>query len=179
MYCLCGCGALTPIATKTRAHLGTIEGQPVRYLQGHGKRGRLGSYKKNRYLIEDRGFPTPCWVWQLGQVGAGYGGEWDNGRRRMVSAHILAYERAFGPVPAGLELDHLCHVRLCINPDHLEAVTHAENVARSDYKSSSFNAKKTHCPKGHPYAGANLYVEKSGTRRCRECRRQRHANRSK
>ena len=88
----------------------------------------------HRWTIEDRGYETPCWIWQLAQMGQGYGCEWDRGRGRMVQAHILAFEREYGPTPPGLELDHLCRVRLCVNPDHLEAVSHAENVRRGNYR---------------------------------------------
>lgn len=173
MYCQCGCGQLAPIAKKTRAHLGHHKGEPVRFLPGHSKRGHFGAYKTARWREEDRGLETPCWVWQLAQTGAGYGCEWDRERGRMVGAHILAYERENGPVPEGLELDHLCRVRLCVNPAHLQAITHAENVRRGDYRTNSSNARKTHCPKGHPYSGVNLYIEPgSGTRRCRTCRRE-------
>jgi len=176
MYCRCGCGSVTSIATKTRSHLGHVKGAHVPYIRGHANGLKSGPYKQIRWVEEDRGYSTPCWVWQLGQMGGGYGCEWNKARGRMVGAHIPAYERAYGPVPGGLEVDHLCHVRLCVNPTHLEAVTHAVNVARSDHKTTSFNAKKTHCPKGHPYSGDNLYVEKTGQRRCRTCRALRRAS---
>lgn len=169
--CECGCGQAPPLATKTRQHLGTVKGEPIRFVPGHANLGRLGAYKKERWTVEDRGYISPCWVWLLAQIGKGYGCEWDNSRKRMVGAHILAYERAYGPVPEGLEIDHLCRNPLCVNPEHLEAVTHAENVRRSDHKSTSFNSKKTHCPQGHPYAGDNLVIEKSGCRKCKACRR--------
>lgn len=87
-----------------------------------------------------------------------------------VRAHRYAFE-TFGVVPVGLELDHLCRVRCCVNPEHMEAVTHAENMRRGAH------ATKAHCPHGHPYDDENTYVcRDSGgglQRLCRECRRQR------
>src|SRR2546426_6874926 len=94
-----------------------------------------------------------CWLW-LGHIDkkSGYGkfGLYCSpNRSRTVSAHAYAYEATHGRVPAGLELDHLCRVRSCVNPFHLEAVTHRQNVLRGNGISAK-RALKTHCPKGHP-----------------------------
>ena len=91
------------------------------------------------------------------------------GHRNQKSPHIVAYELRHGSVPCGLELDHKCNTPLCINPDHLEAVTHRENVKRSQ-SPFGINARKTECPKGHPLAGDNLYLTPNGRRNCRICR---------
>lgn len=80
------------------------------------------------YLIEDRGYVTPCWTWQWGKTSKGYGGIRRNGRN--LSAHRYVYEIHKGPIPAGLDLDHLCRHRDCVNPEHLEPVLNAENVRR-------------------------------------------------
>ena len=80
----------------------------------------------------DRCSPVPvsgCWLWTLSTKGSGYA-QVGYGKRRSVSAHILAYQFKYGPVPKGLELDHLCRVPCCINPDHLEPVKHRENMLR-------------------------------------------------
>lgn len=81
-----------------------------------------------RWVAEDRGHDTPCWIWQLHIRSNGYGMEKVDGRMRY--AHIAAWERVHGLVPRGRQLDHLCRVRDCVNPDHLEPVTPQTNVHR-------------------------------------------------
>lgn len=124
MKCECGCGGDTRLAPKTRSAKGHVKGQPIRFIAGHQRR------KAARYRLEDRGYQTPCHIWQGAILPNGYGQEWDNDRNRMVAAHRRTYERAHGPIPGHLELDHLCRVRACVNPGHLEAVTHLENMRR-------------------------------------------------
>ena len=110
--------------------------------------------------------PTGCWVW-MGHIRAdGYGWFYKDGRAKL--AHRAAYELLVGAVPAALELDHLCRMRHCVNPAHLEAVTRLENVRRGE--GGKHNIVKTHCPRGHPYDEANTYPIPSGGRGCRACR---------
>lgn len=104
-----------------------------------------------------------CWEWLGSHDRNGYA---IFGR---TVAHRVAYALTSGPVPDGLELDHLCSNRGCVNPAHLEPVTRRENVHRSR-SFAAINARKTHCPKGHPYSGDNLYVSRSGDRHCVTCR---------
>lgn len=106
-----------------------------------------------------------CHRWQRKPNNCGYGSFYGKG------AHVVAYERAYGPVPPGHEVDHLCRVRDCVNPDHLEAVTHRENLIRSPRTLASINRAKTVCLRGHPYNEANTYVTPEGHRQCRACRR--------
>ncbi len=89
----------------------------------------------------------------------------------MMRAHRFAFEMARGPVPEGLQLDHLCRVRHCVNPGHLELVTSRVNTLRGT-SFSAVNATKTHCPKGHPYSTENTHTDASNKRHCRVCNRE-------
>lgn len=113
-----------------------------------------------------------CWLWTACCNDRGYGLFSVAGR--LVQAHRFAYELLVGPIPEGLELDHVrdrgCRHRRCCNPAHLEAVTHAENVRRSDATLTSIAAAKTHCRHGHPFDAANTYVDRYGHRICIKAR---------
>lgn len=123
--------------------------------------------------IQSRIMPVEdgCWLWVHTLMRDGYGLVWMNGKTTV--AHRAIYEALVGPISDGLDLDHLCRVRSCVNPEHLEPVTHAENCRRGEggKETGRQMASKTHCPQGHPYSGANLYVNPKGGRHCRECRR--------
>lgn len=111
---------------------------------------------------------TGCWISRYKPSSSGYSMvSWsDNGvpGRRLV--HRVVWEHLNGPITGGLVVDHICHVRRCINPAHLRLLTHAENVRDQP------NALKSHCPRGHPYSGKDLYiVPKTGHRQCRACAR--------
>jgi hypothetical protein len=110
----------------------------------------------------------PCWMWTAGiSTDTGYGLFSDERRSRKISAHRFSYETHKGPIPEGLELDHLCRVRRCVNPDHLEAVTHQINVLRGE-SPSAHQAKRTSCVNGHPFTPENTYHIK-GHRICKPC----------
>jgi hypothetical protein len=125
------------------------------------KRKTLQERFGSRYLIDDKG----CWIWQ-GATGGGYGQIRDfiNGRHVIVGAHRVSYMIHRGPIPPGLEIDHLCRNKTCVNPDHLELVTSGENTRR-------YSALITHCPHGHAYEGENVVLDKYGHRSCRACLR--------
>lgn len=123
-----------------------------------------------RERFEAKYIPEPntgCWLW-LGYLspakrgGGGYGAFWLNGK--FKKAHMVSYELFRGQIPDGLELDHLCRVRSCVNPDHLEAVTRSENIKRGA------GGSVTHCPSGHPYDIENTKIYQ-GRRYCRACNR--------
>lgn len=89
--------------------------------------------RRPRYLVENRGYETPCWVWQWAKTPKGYGtiafGR-EDGVQRWQPAHRYFYEQHVGPIPDGYQIDHLCRFHDCVNPAHLEVVTQAENIRR-------------------------------------------------
>jgi hypothetical protein len=117
-----------------------------------------------------------CWEWTASCDRAGYGRLMVQKRLRV--AHRLSYELRVGLIPEGLVLDHLCRNPRCINPAHLEAVSQQENVQRGAVPRSR-NREKTHCPAGHPYAGANLYRRPGGGRTCLACQRESRRRRNR
>lgn len=115
-----------------------------------------------------------CVEWIAGANENGYGVFFisKTPRRKSVKAHRWSYEHHVGAIPDTLVLDHLCRNPACVNPEHLEPVSQAENIMRGA-SPSAIHAALTHCPSGHPYSGPNLYVDPSGSRHCRECKRAR------
>ncbi len=102
---------------------------------------------------------TGCWIW-LGHINKkGYG--------NVTSgwAHRVSFTLFRGPIPNGLEIDHKCRLRCCVNPQHLEAVTHLANVRRGQ------QANQTHCKRAHEFSESNTYIDSRGMRSCRTCRR--------
>jgi len=116
-----------------------------------------------------------CWIWHASKDKDDYGFFGINSRIVLL-AHRVSYELGKGRIPNNKELDHVCRNHSCVNPNHLEAVTHKENMLRGNGWSGR-NVRKTHCPKGHPLVEGNLVVHrlKYGHRECKIC----HSERTK
>lgn len=123
----------------------------------------------NNVKIDDNG----CWLWQRRITDKGYGQMWLTTAYKKgvtTAAHRVSYMAFKGSIPENLQIDHLCKVRNCVNPEHLEAVTAAENVYRSNalYKQQM---ARTHCPQGHEYTDDNIYRYKTQAGGvCRNCK---------
>jgi hypothetical protein len=101
-----------------------------------------------------------CWLWTGCENGRGYGVVFLNGTKTYV--HRYLYELMVSTIPEGMELDHLCRTPACVNPTHLDAVTHQQNMRRH-------GATKTMCKHGHKYTPENTYFRPGGSRYCRRC----------
>ena len=130
--------------------------------------GRERGTPESRFWAKvQRNGATECWDWTGSTLGRGYGSFWPGGAVSRVSAHRFAFELANGPIPEGLQIDHLCRNRRCVNPSHMELVSLAENVRRGN----NHNRDKTHCPQGHLYSPDNIYWTKRGKGyKCRACK---------
>lgn len=129
-------------------------------------------------IFEKYYVPEPnsgCWIWIRALDSGGYGRVFPrkiNGKR-LLKAHRISYELFKGSIPEGLDLDHLCRVRCCVNPDHLEPVTRSENCLRGEtgHVSGARKRARTHCIHGHEFTPENTWVYK-GERHCIQCRRE-------
>lgn len=129
----------------------------------------------SRVVLENIRFDdSGCWIWTGILDHTGYG-RYRLDRQRTEAAHRFVYKALVGEFDPDLDLDHLCRVRACVNPAHLEPVTRQVNLLRG-LTLPAANVQKTHCKRGHPYAGDNLVIEGKG-RKCRECLRLRAVQR--
>lgn len=115
------------------------------------------------------GGPTECWPWTAARNTKGYGQFKASGK--LVPAHRWAYEQIVGKIPDGLQIDHLCRNRGCVNPGHMEPVTSKINTLRGVCP-SGLNAVKVECIRGHSFDAPNTIVRPNGSRQCRTCQRQ-------
>lgn len=109
-----------------------------------------------------------CWIWLGACQPTGYSVVRFNGK--AARAHRVIYKIVFGSIPEGFELDHLCRVRCCVNPHHMEPVTHTENLRRGETIGAK-NRMKTHCSNRHELTAENIWIDGKGRRRCRQCNR--------
>ena len=163
-YCQCGCGQKTRIATQNDPRTGEVRGKPVRFKKGHHGRRPLAERFWEKVDKTDT-----CWLWTAYRCPLGYGRINVTSGAAPQLAHRIAYELCVGPIPDGLELDHLCRVPSCVNPAHLEPVTRRENVLRGIAPAAQY-ARRTHCAKGHPFDDENTGWH-GGGRRCKTCHR--------
>ncbi len=112
---------------------------------------------------------SDCWIWQGSDNGNGYGQISKNYKKIYV--HRLSYEIHKGQIPDKMTVHHLCMNTKCVNPEHLEIVSRAENTLLGYAINAAASSKRaiTHCPSGHEYNKKNTYVDKRGGRRCRPC----------
>jgi hypothetical protein len=131
----------------------------------------------NKEAFMEKVSPEPmsgCWLWTGSSNGNGYGVMRINNKQQ--GAHRVAFELFVGPIPPGLMICHKCDNPPCVNPHHLFAGTALDNnrdmFAKGRARTNTLiNLAKTHCPKGHPYSGENLYLKKDGHRECNKCAR--------
>lgn len=107
--------------------------------------------------------PNGCWNWNGNKDKDGYGFFWVAEKKQSVRAHRWAYEYYISKIEEGMTIDHLCRVKNCVRPEHLEVVTNQENTRRRD-------ADKTHCLHGHVYNEENVSTNNQGSRYCKICR---------
>lgn len=144
----------------------------VRHWREAGEPRRI-SFEERFWSKVEIGRDDGCWVWVGSHNLKGYGYITIQIDRKGVNrlAHRVAYEALVGPIPEGLQIDHLCRAHACINPSHLEPVTQRENLMRG-VGITAQNARKNHCKRGHPFDEENTMILPSGERACRECKRE-------
>ncbi|WP_406227343.1 HNH endonuclease [Streptomyces anthocyanicus] len=138
-------------------------------LRRHGVLPKLTPEMRLFSKVESDGTAEGCWLWSGTVAPTGYGQiRWGG---KVQYAHRVIYGYLISDIPDGLELDHLCRVRQCVNPWHLDPVPHQINVIRGD--APRVNGDRTHCIRGHAFSEENTYTYR-GSRQCRACRRLRY-----
>ena len=123
-----------------------------------------------RFMAKIKLAANGCWEWQGYRLYNGYGRFAVN--RKIEYAHRVAYRWFKGEIPSDKEIDHICNVRHCVNPEHLRTLSHGDNFMRGNGPKRFIEryANRTHCDRGHPFSGSNLILRKDGSRRCRTCK---------
>ena len=122
--------------------------------------------------VLERSIPEPnsgCWVWLGSLTAGGYGTLRYSESQKKTTAHRVSYAAFKCDIPDELDLDHLCRVRCCVNPDHLEPVTRQVNLERGVGNTGATQRARTHCPQGHEYTPENTRVNRKGQRSCKAC----------
>lgn len=162
--CVCECGGTVDVQ---RSNLTTGHTTSCACMYRDVEFGGLTMPRRIAEKIERQ--ETGCWIW-TGEAARGYGRVGWSGRS-SYGAHRAVYEIAKGKIPEGAQIDHVrlrgCTSTLCVNPEHLEAVSPKENVRRSAVGDAQ--RARTHCPKGHAYDDANTYIDRRGHRGCKAC----------
>ena len=131
----------------------------------------LGAFMQKR--VDFTSSPDGCWLWTSVKTHDGYP-YWKTTGNKTLYAHRFIYEQEIGPIPKNLTLDHLCRVRHCVNPAHMDPCTMQENISRGDY---AWRKRLTHCKNGHEFTPENTYFDANGgrtgkgRRQCKECGR--------
>lgn len=143
-------------------------GRPRRFKPGHNAHGRPSRPLQERLWWRVNKTGT-CWLWTDKPDSNGYGViVLEDGRNYKV--HRVVYELCVVPIPKGLEIDHLCRNRICVNPEHMEPVTTRVNIMRGNGIMAK-EARQTHCKYGHPFDATNTIIHYTGGRSCLECHR--------
>lgn len=152
---------------------------PVHYMKERKMPGKTPKPLKEKIL--DGCIPEPnsgCWLWLKSTRYFGYGsvgiGSMTDGTRASVPAHRASFEAFVRPIRPGEVIRHKCDVPSCVNPDHLLAGTHADNVADKMLRGRHHYTKRTHCKNGHPFSSENTRKRTDGGRRCLTCERNHH-----
>lgn len=127
-----------------------------------------------RFATKIRLGANDCWLWTGSRDKKGYG-RLALGRKNPILSHRFAYEYYRGPIPPGMDIDHLCRIPSCVNPYHLEPVTRSENLRRGNMGHSMLGKipRRSHCQRGHALDEANTLIDRRGGRRCKACHHRR------